>query len=48
MDRVVLREDGFSDGNADSPQTITKQVTFFCISAVGEVGASLCNAGSSF
>jgi len=31
MDRVVLRDDGLTDGNAGSPQTITKQVTFFVL-----------------
>jgi hypothetical protein len=31
MDRVVLRDDGLTEGNAGSPQTITKQVTFFIL-----------------
>jgi len=28
MDHVVLRDDGLTDGNAGSAQTITKQATF--------------------
>jgi hypothetical protein len=29
MNRVVLGDDGLMGGNAGSPQTVTKQVTFF-------------------
>jgi hypothetical protein len=47
MDRVVLRDDGLTDRNAGSPQTIIKQVTFFYTCAVCEVGVSLYNAAGS-
>jgi hypothetical protein len=48
MDRVVLRDDGLTDGNAGSPQTVAKQVTFLYTFTVCEVGASRYNAASSF